>query len=463
MVANIILNTDSYKFSHFQQYPPGTSRVSSYVESRGGEFDATLVFGLQIFLQDYLTRPITLDHVDEAEAFAAAHGVPFNRAGWEYIVERHNGFLPIEIKAVPEGTVLPVSNVMAQVVNTDHHVPWLTSYVETMLLRALWYPTTVATVSFQIRQSILSYLAETSVHAPETQIGFKLNDFGARGVSSCESAMIGGLAHLVSFQGTDNVPAVIGAQKYYDEAMAGFSIPAAEHSTITAWGREGELDAYRNMLTQFAGKYPLVAVVSDSYDIYKAVSDMWGGALIDEVRACGSTIVVRPDSGEPVDVVSEVIQRLMDKFGKTTNAKGYDVLPDCVRVIQGDGVNVRSIPQILERMKQKKLSADNVTFGMGGGLLQQHDRDTCKFAMKASAIEVNGVWRDVYKQPVTDPGKDSKKGIQALIKQDDRFVTVRRDEISEQQDLLEAVYRDGQVLRHETLSDIRDRATSFDV
>ena len=458
MFTNIVLNSDSYKFSHFQQYPPGATRVSSYVESRGGEFDGTLFFGLQIFLQDYLSRPFAQEDIDEAEEFAGAHGVPFNKAGWQYILDVHDGYLPIEIKAVPEGTYVPVSNVLAQVINTDPKVPWLTGYVETMLLRAIWYPTTVATISYKIRQTVMAALAETSDGVPEEQIGFKLNDFGARGVSSCESATIGGMAHLVSFQGTDNVTAVLGARRYYDEPMAGFSIPAAEHSTITAWGRDGEVAAYRNMLDQFAGKFPLVAVVSDSYDIYNAVTEIWGGVLKDRVETCGSTVVVRPDSGDPVEVVSEVIQGLMNRFGKTTNSKGYDVLPDCIRVIQGDGINVHSIPKILARMKENKLSADNITFGMGGGLLQQLDRDTCRFAMKASAIEINGTWRDVYKDPVTDTGKISKKGVQALIKRGGTYETVRRDQLNDEPDVLEPVYRDGRILKRESFAEIRARA-----
>jgi len=460
MFTNIVLNSDSYKFSHFQQYPPGATRVSSYVESRGGEFDGTMFFGLQIFLQDYLSRPFGQEDIDEAAEFAAAHGVPFNKDGWQYILDVHDGYLPIEIKAVPEGTYVPVSNVLAQVINTDPKVPWLTSYVETMLLRAIWYPTTVATISYKIRQTVIAALAETSDGVPEEQIGFKLNDFGARGVSSCESATIGGMAHLVSFQGTDNVTAVLGARRYYDEPMAGFSIPAAEHSTITAWGRDGEVDAYRNMLDQFAGKFPLVAVVSDSYDIYNAVTEIWGGTLKDKVETCGSTIVVRPDSGDPVEVVSEVIQGLMSRFGKTTNSKGYDVLPDCIRVIQGDGINVHSIPKILARMKENKLSADNITFGMGGGLLQQLDRDTCRFAMKASAIEINGAWRDVYKDPVTDTGKVSKKGVQALVKRNGTYVTIRQDQLNGEDDVLETVYRDGRILKRETFADIRARAAA---
>jgi nicotinamide phosphoribosyltransferase len=192
MTRNIILNVDSYKTSHFLQYPENTSAVSSYIESRGGQFRETVFFGLQAFLKEYLTVPITERDIDEAKALLPAHGVPFNEAGWRYILDKYDGYLPIQIEALPEGTVVPVKNALVQVVNTDAECAWLTSYVETALLRAIWYPTTVATVSWQCKQVIRGYLEETA----ETTDGlaFKLHDFGARGASSEETAALGGMA-----------------------------------------------------------------------------------------------------------------------------------------------------------------------------------------------------------------------------------------------------------------------------
>src|SRR6185437_12975069 len=230
---NLILNSDSYKASHFLQYPPGTEEISSYVESRGGRFPHTLFFGLQAFIKQYLLTPITQDDIAEAEALLTAHGLPFNRTGWLRIVNDHGGHLPIEIAAVEEGEVVPTRNVLVQVRNTDPALAWVTSYIETALLRAIWYPTTVATLSFEAKRTIRRHLERTS-DDPDGQIPFKLHDFGARGVSSLESAMLGGMAHLVNFQGTDTVSALVGARRFYGAAMAGFSIPAAEHSTITA-------------------------------------------------------------------------------------------------------------------------------------------------------------------------------------------------------------------------------------
>lgn len=462
MPINPILNTDSYKQSHFAQYPPGAEVVSSYVESRGGDFKQTVFFGLQAFLKDYLSQPVTTAHIEEAEAICRAHMVPFNRDGWQYIVERHDGRLPVLIEAVPEGTVLPMRNVLAQCRNTDPNVPWLTSFLETALLRAIWYPTTVATLSWHIRQLTDRYLDMTS-DAPDAKRAVMLNDFGARGVSSLESSGLGGLAHLVSFQGTDNMAALLAARRFYGvdlhTAMPAYSVPAAEHSTVTSWGGEREMEAYRHIVQAFAFKFPLISVVSDSYDIVRACREIWGEQLQHLVETCGSTVVIRPDSGDPVTMVVDVISILMERFGYEVNSKGYRVLPDCVRVIQGDGINQQSIEEILVAMEDKKLSADNIAFGMGGGLLQQLDRDTLRFAMKASAIRIGGTWHDVFKRPKSDPSKASKRGVLALTTGDDGgFETVRADALGAAENVLRPVFENGDLLIDHPFDDVRARA-----
>ena len=453
---NLLLNTDSYKASHYLQYPAGATAVSSYIESRGGRFDRTVFFGLQAFIKQYLLKPFTQADIDEAAEILTVHGLPFNREGWEYILRAHNGFLPLEIEAVPEGVVLPTRNVMVQVRNTDPACAWLTSYIETALLRAVWYPTTVATLSRACKQVIARYLAETADSLEG--LPFKLHDFGARGASSEETAALGGMAHLVNFQGSDTLSAVMAARRYYREPMAAFSIPAAEHSTITSWGRDGEGDAYANMLSRFAGPGKLVAVVSDSYDLWNAIDNLWGGELKAAVIASGGTLVIRPDSGDPVQVVSTALEKLMAKFGFTVNGKGYKVLPACVRVIQGDGVSLTSIEAILAEMQRRGLSAENIAFGMGGELLQKLDRDTQQFAMKASAIQIDGQWRDVWKDPVTDSGKRSKRGRLALVKEDGAYLTVREDALDGRDNLLRPVYRNGRLLADDSLAVIRARA-----
>lgn len=462
-MPNLILNTDSYKASHWLQYPPGTEQVSCYIESRGGRFNRTVFFGLQMLLMQYLSnRVVTWKDVDSAEEFLSAHGLPFYREGWEYVISQYNGKLPVYIEAVPEGSVIPTNNVLVQITNTDPKCFWLPSYLETLLLRGVWYTTTVCTKSWMCKKAILESLQRTS-DDPGVGLDFKLHDFGARGASSFETASLGGCAHLVNFQGTDTMSGILAAQKYYGAAMCGFSIPAAEHSTITSWGgpgAAGELDAYGNMLNQFAKPGKLVAVVSDSYDLFSAIRTLWGGPLKKQIIASGATLVVRPDSGNPVTIVSETIQALMDVFGHQVNQKGFDVLPPYIRVIQGDGVDYDPIKDILNEMENRKLSADNIAFGMGGALLQNLNRDFLKFAMKTSAAKVNGCWRDVYKDPITDHGKKSKRGQLALVQVKNEYYTIPKEDAFRfpSDNLLKPVFENGKVLMTYKWEEVKDRA-----
>lgn len=452
LITNLILNTDSYKLSHYLQYPPGTTNVFSYIESRGTNLNwidpKIMMLGLQPFIRDVLSKPITKEDVLQAKKVVEAHGLPFNEDGWNYIVDVYGGLLPIRIRAVKEGTMLPLHNIMVSVEATDPSCAWVTSYIETALLRAVWYPSSVASNSFRAKQIIKHYLDKTS-DMPDEELPFKLHDFGARGVSSCESAELGGMAHLVNFMGTDTLSGVLAAMEYYDAEVCGFSIPASEHSTMTAWTKDGEEDAAINMLKQFGGKGKIVAVVSDSYDIYNMVDNVWGKELKEMVHATGGTLVVRPDSGDPITMPIEVIEMLMKKenYGYTLNHKGYKVLPGCIRVIQGDGIDIDDVELILKTMEEKKISASNIAFGMGGGLLQKVDRDTYKFAMKASAIEIDNQWRDVFKDPVTDPGKKSKKGLLTLVqdRETGEFRTIKMtDPIKETEvNVMHTVYHNG--------------------
>mmetsp|Transcript_2844 Transcript_2844/g.8596 ORF Transcript_2844/g.8596 Transcript_2844/m.8596 type:complete len:483 (-) Transcript_2844:41-1489(-) len=454
---NILLLTDSYKVSHWRQYPPGTTTVYSYFESRGGKYDEVCFFGLQYFLKRYLSGVVvTKEKIDEAEGYYDGHfppGFSFNRKGWEHILNKHGGKLPLKIKAVPEGTVVPTKNVLMTVENTDPECFWLTNYVETLLVQ-VWHPMTVCTHSREQKKVIAKYL---DVTGDPGGLGFKLHDFGFRGVSSVESAGTGAAAHLVNFMGTDTVAGLVVAKDYYGDEMAGFSIPASEHSTITAWGQAGEVNAMRNMLEQ----YPtgLVACVSDSFDVYKACSELWGGELKDAVLARDGTLVVRPDSGDPATTSLKCLKLLGAKFGAKTNDKGYKVLDDHVRVIWGDGIDLESLCTILATLKAHGWSADNIAFGSGGGLLQKLNRDTQKCAFKCSAITIDGEERVVFKDPVTDRGKVSKKGRLALVKERGVFVTrtsCGRGDVAG--DVLQAVFEDGVVLVDQTFEDVRARA-----
>lgn len=458
MKTSIILNTDSYKASMHLQYPPDTKTIFSYIESRGGKHLETVLFGIQAFIKDYMLEPITKADVDLAEEIWTAHGEPFNREGWDYILNVHNGFLPVRIKAAPEGSVISTGNVLVTIENTDPNCFWLTTYIETALLRAVWYPTTVATNSREIKKIISKYLFETG---GIEGVNFKLHDFGARGSSSAESAMLGGMAHLVNFMGTDTISAVVGARTFYNESIAGFSIPAAEHSTITSWGKENEVEAYRNMLNQFAKPDSILAVVSDSYDIYNAAEKLWGQELRQQVIDSGATVVIRPDSGHPSTVVENLIDILNEYFGSTINERGYKLLNN-VRIIQGDGINAESISEILSVLKDKGFSADNIAFGMGGQLLGAPQRDDQKFALKCSSALIGEEWVDVYKDPITDSGKTSKKGRLGLIYQcgigSCGYNTVPEHIAEEKGNVLRTVYENGKLFVDDNFSDIRERA-----
>lgn len=446
---NPILNTDSYKFSHYLQYPPGTQQVVSYIEARGTKRDwkKVVFFGLQPFLKQ-LERPITGKDITYAADLASKHGVPFNRDGWDYILGEYKGRLPIDIQALPEGSVVDIGTPLVQVHNQDSELPWLTSYIETALLRAVWYPTTVATQSYYIKKGLLE-----AGYSPEA-IGFALNDFGARGASSLETAQIGGAAHMTVFQGTDNVAAIQYLREHYDADMPGYSVIAAEHSTITSWGREGETDAYRNMLS-LATPGAIISVVSDSYDIYNAVENIWGKTLKEDVKALGeigARLVVRPDSGDPLFVPLECVRLLINSFGAEIK-DGLALLPPYVRVLQGDGINETSIRQIVANARKAGLHPDNLVFGMGGAMLQAVDRDTLQFAMKANAIKRHGKWYDVYKEPIHG-GKTSKRGIQAVV-----AGKAVRDDSLQPNDIndLRFVFTNGRSLSHTTLDKVRER------
>jgi nicotinamide phosphoribosyltransferase len=504
---NRIIDTDSYKASHWVQYPPKTTYTFSYLESRGSErnYEQTVFFGLQYILNEYFKEPITMEEVEEAREVITAHGMPFNYDGWKLLVERHGGKLPLRIRAVKEGTVTPLHTALMTVENTDPDFYWLVSYMETALMR-VWYPITVATQSYYLRNLIYDYLVKTADN-PDEEIKFKLHDFGSRGVSSQESAGLGGAAHLVNFLGSDTMVALTMLRKYYDAPMAGFSIPAGEHSTFSSWGKNHEVDAYRNMLKQFGKPNALLAVVSDTWDIYNAASRIWGEELKQEVIDSGAMVVIRPDSGDPVTVLfghstKDLIEEngryyvkgkynsykdqwgaevwgdydkerevtpneikglfdiLAEKFGTTLNSKGYKVLNN-VRVIQGDGVNPDSIAKILKVMEAKGYSATNIAFGMGGALLQKVNRDTLKFAYKCSAAVIDGKEQDVYKDPVTDAGKRSKRGRLDTIQvpyYPPATVRLAEGQIAHDMTIMQTVYENGEILVRDDFETIRKRA-----
>jgi nicotinamide phosphoribosyltransferase len=468
LTDNLVTDTDSYKWSFEEQFPDGMSSMYQYFEARGGEFHSTQAVGLQGFLKKRLVNPVTKAMVDEAEKLAMGHGEPFYRHGWDTIVDDYKGFCPITIRAVPEGSVFPTSNALFDVELTepDPRIFWLPTHIETAIVRN-WYSNAVGTTSIFCKKVILDALKQSS-DDPMGEIMFKLHDFGSRGVSSEESARIGGAAHLANFLGTDTVEALRYLLHYYGckGDMPGFSIPASEHSTRCAWGKDGEFAGYKKLVKKFLydrqlppGVPKIAACVSDTYDVFNAVENGWCGPELHEyVRDSGGKLVVRPDSGKPVEVLLKLLAIFDRKIGMRKNNKGYKVLPPYFGLIQGDGCNYDSIQEILHEVMAHGYSASNLAFGMGGGLLQLVNRDTSKYAYKASAGLLNGEWIDLFKDPITDPGKKSKRGHLALI-QDGFGGPIRTVKGPRMDDMLKPVFRNGKLLKDYTLDEVRENAT----
>lgn len=418
MEYNLILDVDSYKTPMFLQYPPESLNLFSYIESRFGKFDETVMFGLRYYIKKYLSTKITKEMIDEAQYEIELQGMIFNRDGWEYILNTYNGSLPIRIKAIPEGTVVNISTPLVTVETLDEKCKWLGQYIETALLRAIWYPTTVATYSYKVLKDIIYPFAQKSMD-DVSLYRFKLVDFGARGGTSYESVLLAGTAHLLSWEASDTIACNRFIRSYYNgKGFLSGSVPASEHSTITSWGRSKEAKAYKTMLDLYASdtseyKKPMVAIVADSYDIVNAIENIFGGTLKDQITTTDTIITIRPDSFVPLAMVVMALEKLGQTFGYTINSKGYKVINN-VRIIQGDGVNYESIKEIVQYMDMAKWSLDNVTFGMGGALHQKLNRDTQGFAQKLAAIQVMDKddlkWIPVQKDPITDSSKKSKGG-----------------------------------------------------
>jgi nicotinamide phosphoribosyltransferase len=466
---NPIWGTDSYKLTHWYQIPPDTQFIESHLMSRGGFWKHTLFNGLQGILKAHFTGVVfNKADVDEARMLSALHfgtDAAFNYAGWTRLLEKHGGRLPLKIRAPFEGTLVPVKNAIMTIVNTDPEFPWLTNWAETILLQ-VWYPITVGTLSFEIRQTIGKDLVRTGT--PEL-IDFKLHDFGFRGVSSCESAAIGGASHLFNFHGTDTLAAIQYLRQYYnpkkdEKLMPGFSIPAMEHSTVTSWGKEHEMEAYRNMLTK--NPTGLAACVVDSYDTHNAVDVIFGDQLREIVLRRPGTVVLRPDSGDPTVVLEDIFNSVSNKFGFETNKKGYRVLPQQVRAIQGDGVNWQNIMRINSVLTRASWSMDNWGYGMGGALLQQQNRDTQRFAIKCNAINRSGVWTPVFKDPKTDPSKASIGGHglslvdRSVDKSGDYTTVVGSDDAYGNE--LDTVFLDGDLKRDLSYEQVWSKARYYD-
>ncbi|SFD32377.1 nicotinamide phosphoribosyltransferase [Chitinophaga sp. CF118] len=465
---NIILLADAYKYSHHKLYIPGTEYIYSYLESRGGKFEETVFYGLQYLLMEYLQGAvITKEKIDEAEATLLEvfdRNDIFDRSKFEYIIEKHGGRLPVRIRAVPEGTVTSIRNVLMTIENTDPACFWLTNFLETLLMQ-VWYPCTVATLSREIKKVVQHYYTETASPEAFAGIDFVLNDFGFRGASSVEGAGLGGSAHLINFAGSDTLIGSTYAKRYYNAPVApGLSIPATEHSIVTLLGEKGELEIFRHILNTFPTG--TIACVSDSYNILRACEEYWGTELKEQILSRKGTLVIRPDSGDAVQTLLRMFDILMQKFGFTVNEKGYKVLPPQVRVIQGDGISYSSIPTIYAALQKAGISAENLALGMGGALLQRVNRDTQEFALKCSYAQVNGKEINVQKNPLELDAngntrisfKKSKYGKQKLVRENGIFKSYSVNEAPQLPDELVTVFENGEIKQQYTFDEIKKRA-----
>lgn len=458
---NVCTASDSYKFQHWNMYPKGTEKVYSYFESReGAEYPSTVFFGLQYLLKEFFTgKVVTREGIERARKRIDAHLAPgaFNYNGWMHILEKYDGKLPVIIKAVPEGMVIPTGNVLMTVENVGGaKTSWLTNYLETVLSH-VWASSTVATASYHAKQMMMKFLADTSEN-PEA-INFMLHDFGFRGVSSFQSACVEGAGHLINFMGTDTFPAVELTMDYYGaEEVTAYSVPATEHSIMTARGKEGEMEIMGDLLNEY--KEGILSVVIDSYNYRNFIRETIR-RYKDQILAREGKLVFRPDSGQPSEVTMECLELLAEGFGYSVNSKGYKVLNPKVGVLWGDGIDTQGARSILFTMTTRGYSAENIVFGMGGGLLQKINRDTQRFAFKSSYQERDGVGYDIFKQPL-DITKTSKRGKLMLIQTDDgSMATVRQDSDVAQEglDLLEDTFVIGDLVRDMTFDEVRANAS----
>lgn len=464
-----LIKSDSYKGSHglmltdvFSENP--VINTQFYVSARkGSKFSTVINFGLQYILEMLENTIITEDHVLSVSKLYDQGIGSFDTEGWLYVARECKGIMPLKISALPEGVEVPVGVPLFTMESTDPKFAMLVGYLETFMSH-LWYPLTVCTQSREIKKIIQQYFDETSTDPGA--INFMLHDFGCRGTSSMSTSGVGGAAHLVNFMGSDTIPGLQHIFNHYGcSTMPGFSVNATEHSIMTSMGEAGEFIVLEKVLKKFPSG--VLSLVIDSYDQYRA-TEMLTTQFLPIIKAREGKLMLRPDSGEPVDVVKRLLSILSKNISDDirTNDKGYKVLPSYIGIIYGDGLSPSKITTLLITMKELGWAADNIVFGMGGGLLQKVDRDTCRFAWKCCALQTaDGLWRDVYKDPCdgkgTDDSKASLKGKQKVIKIDGVYTVVREDcvEYESIKNELEVVYLNGDILKTYTFDEIRANAS----
>lgn len=478
---NPLLLTDGYKTSHNKQYPKGTTLVYSNFTPRSNKYapkgcDEVVVFGTQmvmmqlheVFEKEFFSKPKDEVCGEMKRELSAYLGGDYDVSHFEALHDL--GYLPIVVKALPEGTKAPIRVPVLTIYNTHPDFYWVTNYLETILSNLLWKPMNSATIAHQYRKVLTSWMEKTDKERAWF-VDWQGHDFSMRGMDSVEAVISSGLGHLTSFLGTDSLPAIHGARKYYgaDGFVAG-SVPATEHSVMCAGGKEDEVETFRRLLKT----YPtgILSVVSDTWDLWKVCTEHVV-TLKEEILSRDGKLVIRPDSGDPVDILcgdlelspanlsparKGVIELLWDVFGGTINEQGYKVLDPHIGAIYGDSITIERANEICKRLEAKGFASTNVVLGIGSFTYQYNTRDTFGFAMKATYVEVDGVGREIFKDPITDDGtKKSATGLLSVIQiNDDKIQLVDKvDWELEEKSMLQTIYKDGKQYNVITLDEIR--------
>lgn len=466
---------DGYKIDHRRQYPEGTEYVYSNFTPRSSRVegvDKVVFFGLQAFLSQYLGILFDATFFDRSGAIDAYKELIDGYLGPNDIDMDHLhalkelGYLPLEFKALPEGTLTPLGVPMFTVENTHEDFAWLVNYIETLLSSEIWMPCTSATTAYYIKKDLLTWAETTG--GPLEFVDFQGHDFSFRGLPGLTAASASGAAHLLSFKGTDTIPSIRWIEAFYggDNGFIAGSVPATEHSVMCAGGEESERETYERLLKL----YPtgIVSVVSDTWDLWKVLRETLP-SLKDEIMARDGKLVVRPDSGNPVDILcgktygrtedeqKGVVEILWDVFGGTVNEAGYKELDSHIGVIYGDSINRDRANEICRRLAAKGFATTNVVFGIGSFNYQYVTRDTFGFAMKATSVVINGEQRDIFKKPVTDDGgKFSARGRLAVIDGNNGLELLQGVNEPVFEDLLQTVWKDGKFVKKYSFADVRE-------
>lgn len=473
---NIILSADSYKMSQWKMYPEKMEYMYSYLEPRqGAKHNKIPFFGLQYILKKYFVgQVITQKKIDEAECIINqnfGNFTTFNKEGWQYILEKHDGKLPIRIDAIPEGTCIQPSNIMFSIVNTDPKCAWLTNYLETILMN-VWYPCTVAATALEMLDMISVFYHNSCDEKDFEKMDFMVHNFGLRACTDPIAGEIASAAHLLAFQGSDSPCGVKLIDEFYNTNS--FNLPteicwapaATEHSVMTALGREGEEKMFKRVLDAYKNT-PLACVI-DSYDSHNFIKT-YVAKYKEEILKRKYPLVLRPDSGDPATESLFIVELLSEIFGYKTNSKGFKVLNPAVCVIWGDGIDCDGMQKVLFSLNNHGWAASNICFGCGGKLNQCLNRDTERFACKASAICIDGIWHDVYKDPITYSGdkrfnKHSKRGFQFYDGKMKQTISIEVEGLSSGGELLKpdsnimrTVFKNGELLVDDSWFNIRER------